>query len=494
MRNGMSSVFEDPEFKEALKKYEGMVESHTPTYFDADELTDIAEYYAANDRYADAEAVIEFTLQLHPKDTDALIFRARSLVIQGNLEEAYKVMELIENKSDREVIYLKADLLIEENRFEEVDAIFNQLAIDENEKLSTLLDIITAYVSANQEKLAEKWVARLKEKGHDIVALREKNQYFRDVISDFYITFNKYALAIPLLNITLEHHPYSIEHWNDLGRCYLAKGNYADAHEALDFALAIDDKNVISLTFKAFCYRQTGRLNEACDYYLRLTKIDGHKIYAYLSLAKIAIEMGDYELAIEYMVPVEKKVGELSSYETSELYSSLAICHSALRNSELGFKYITQAIYLNDHDPEIRITAGRFYLMENDDEENALLQFEKALQFTTNDERFETLQNIASACFDLQKFRLSTQYYEQSVEEFPEDGRISYFFLLYAYFQLHELAPSLRYLAKIREDVPAMYANLGEDEALTSDKAFNAFVREVKDNVRNGKLDLNKYL
>ena len=46
MNNDLSSYFEDPEFKEALEKYEGMVKNHTPAYFDADELTDIAEYYA----------------------------------------------------------------------------------------------------------------------------------------------------------------------------------------------------------------------------------------------------------------------------------------------------------------------------------------------------------------------------------------------------------------------------------------------------------------
>ena len=32
MNYDMSSYFEDPEFKEALAKYEGMVESHTPAY------------------------------------------------------------------------------------------------------------------------------------------------------------------------------------------------------------------------------------------------------------------------------------------------------------------------------------------------------------------------------------------------------------------------------------------------------------------------------
>ena len=59
MNYDMSSYFEDPEFKEALAKYEGMVESHTPAYFEADELIDIAEYYASKGRHKDADKAID---------------------------------------------------------------------------------------------------------------------------------------------------------------------------------------------------------------------------------------------------------------------------------------------------------------------------------------------------------------------------------------------------------------------------------------------------
>ena len=103
MNNDLSSYFEDPEFKEILAKYEGMVSSHTPTYFDAEELTDIAEYYAAQGDEKEAEKAIDYALQLHPANTDALVFKSRSLCIKGKLNEAYQIMNLIEDQSDREV-------------------------------------------------------------------------------------------------------------------------------------------------------------------------------------------------------------------------------------------------------------------------------------------------------------------------------------------------------------------------------------------------------
>lgn len=233
MNYDMSSYFEDPEFKEALARYEGMVENHTPAYFEADELTDIAEYYASKGRHKDADKAINLAIQLHPDNIDALIFRARSLMLLGKKEEAQMVMQLINNPADREFRFLQADLLIEEEHMEEADKILQQLAMDEEYELDTLLDIILDYVDVNQKEYAKKWIDCLF--AHfDMQTLPETNQRLRDVLCDYYSTFNKPKLAIPYLNMTLNEFPYSVQHWNELGKCYLQQEQYEKAHEAFD--------------------------------------------------------------------------------------------------------------------------------------------------------------------------------------------------------------------------------------------------------------------
>ena len=123
MNNDLSSYFEDPEFKDILAKYEGMVNNHTSIYFDAEELTDIAEYYATQGEEEKAEEAIDFALRLHPSTTAALVFKARSLYIKGALAQAYQVMNLIEDTNAREVKFLQGALLIEQNRMEEAEDI-----------------------------------------------------------------------------------------------------------------------------------------------------------------------------------------------------------------------------------------------------------------------------------------------------------------------------------------------------------------------------------
>ena len=125
---------------------------------------------------------------------------------------------------------------------EEADEILQQLAMDEEYELDTLLDIILNYVDVNQKEYAKKWIDCLF--AHfDMQTLPETNQRLRDVLCDYYSTFNKPDLAIPYLNMTLNEYPlFRSSIGTNWVNAICNKSQYEKAHEAFDFALAIDDK------------------------------------------------------------------------------------------------------------------------------------------------------------------------------------------------------------------------------------------------------------
>ncbi len=505
MNYDMSSYFEDPEFKEALARYEGMVENHTPAYFEADELTDIAEYYASKGRHKDADKAINLAIQLHPDNIDALIFRARSLMLLGKKEEAQMVMQLINNPADREFRFLQADLLIEEEHMEEADKILQQLAMDEEYELDTLLDIILDYVDVNQKEYAKKWIDCLF--AHfDMQTLPETNQRLRDVLCDYYSTFNKPKLAIPYLNMTLNEFPYSVQHWNELGKCYLQQEQYEKAHEAFDFALAIDENNTETLTLKAFLYSQTANIKESINYYLRLEKATEKKPPVYMALAGLHFEMKDYETAMKYTQKLLKQKQEITAFELTDIYSIAALCHVALGHPEEGYMYLDQVLKQNGNDAETRIYAGQFFtimagskdISEEERKNNidkAEEQFNLALEFTPKEERMDILFKIGSKYFDEHLFEYANRYFEQINKEFPHNAHSTYFFLIYGYLYLQQPGPFIHYLAKINKELPDTYAALGVDEnAQFPDQLFNEAIRVIKDDISKGKLNLNNYL
>ena len=60
------SYFQEEEFKKNLALYEQMLQGGQSVYLEADELTDIAEYYLVQNDTDKAMACIQYALNIHP--------------------------------------------------------------------------------------------------------------------------------------------------------------------------------------------------------------------------------------------------------------------------------------------------------------------------------------------------------------------------------------------------------------------------------------------
>ena len=105
------SYFQEEEFKKNLALYEQMLQGGQSVYLEADELTDIAEYYLVQNDTDKAMACIQYALNIHPGSIDPLIFLARQKMFNGDIEGAKTIRDCITDPNDREVIFLNAELL-----------------------------------------------------------------------------------------------------------------------------------------------------------------------------------------------------------------------------------------------------------------------------------------------------------------------------------------------------------------------------------------------
>ena len=112
MREENLSYFEEPDFKRALEKYEKALENNSSVYLDADELTDIAEYYMTKGQENQANEAIQLALDLHPESVDPQIFLSRQQMFYGNMKRAHEICDGILDQNDREVHFLRAELMI----------------------------------------------------------------------------------------------------------------------------------------------------------------------------------------------------------------------------------------------------------------------------------------------------------------------------------------------------------------------------------------------
>ena len=469
MNNDLSSYFEDPEFKDLLAKYEGMAESHTPTYFDAEELTDIAEYYAGQGEEKKAEEAIDFALRLHPTNTDALVFKSRSLCIKGKLSEAYQVMNLIEDPSDREVKFLKADLLMEERRMEEAEAIHLELAQTENESPEVLLDIIMTYMDANQKDYAGKWIEKLREKG-----LNETNsQKFRDVWCDFCMTFGYPEQATQAFQLSLDEYPYSLPHWNGMAKCYFAQNEIEKALEAVDFALAIDEDNQEALELKGFCFMQNDNYEEALAIYQQLLPKSPVPSRIYALLVKCYLDMERATEAKTTCLEWLKQCPKLTAFEKSEIYSYIALCCFNLYQSEEGMKYIDAALNLEPAFRGAILQKGMLYLQMSENKEAEDL-FQKVLDISPDDEQSEILYNVANCYFFLRMFPETLKWCRKIIEGYPDEQTEALYLTACCHYNMFDIESCLKCLTRIWQ-----MNNNSFDEEFLSDKRFTHMFENI---------------
>lgn len=477
MNNDLSSYFEDPEFKDILAKYEGMVENHTPTYFDAEELTDIAEYYASQGDERKAEEAIDFALRLHPTNTDALVFKSRSLCIKGKLNEAYQVMNLIEDPSDREVQFLKADLLMEERRMDEAEAIYEELAASEDESLEVLLDIFMTYMDANQMEYADKWLEKIQNKGYN----ETNSQKYRDALCDFCMTFGQPEKATNAFQISLDEQPYSIPHWNGLAKCYLAQNDIEKAQEAIDFALAIDECNHEALEVKGFCFLQNQCYEEALTIYRSLLPDAKVPSRIYALIAKCYLDM---EMALEAKATCQewlKKCPKLTGFEKSEIFSYISLCCFNLQQPEEGMRYIDAAL---DLEPSFRgaiLQKGMLHLQlkENKEAENL---FQKVLDISPDDEQSEILYNIANSYFFLHMYPETIEWCQKITAGYPDEQMEALYLIACSHYSMFDIESCLKQLTEIWN----MSNHQFEDDYL-NDKRFKHMFANIATLSRNNR-------
>ena len=470
MNNDLSSYFEDPEFKDLLAKYEGMAESHTPTYFDAEELTDIAEYYAGQGEEQKAEEAIDFALCLHPNNTDALVFKSRSLCIKGKLSEAYQVMNLIEDPSDREVKFLKADLLMEERRLEEAESIHLELAQSENESLEVLLDITLTYMDANQKEYARKWIQKIEEKGYN----ETNSQKFRDVWCDYCMTFGEPEMAVNAFQLSLDELPYSIPHWNGMAKCYLAQNEVEKAHEAVDFALAIDETNREALEVKGYCHIQLENYESALALYQNLLPDSKTPSRIYAMIVKCYLDMEKASEAKETCKEWLKKCPKLTGFEKSEIFSYISMCCFNLQQPIEGMKYIDAALNLEPSFRAAILQKGMLHLQLMQNNEAAQL-FQKVLDISPDDEQSEIMYNVANSYYFLQRYRETIEWCERIVRNYPDEQTEALHLIASSYYYMFDIESCLKYLAQIWKASD----NRFEDEYL-NDKRFNPMFTDIE--------------
>ncbi len=446
MREDDKAYFEDAEFKESLRRYESAMSMGRPVYMDADELTDIAEYYMVNGKEKQANKAISIALSLHPHSVDPQIFIARQHMFHNRLDRAHEICDAIEDQNDREVTFLRAELMIREDNVNTAQE-FLLAAHDrlDSDKADFLYDSACVFLDYDLCDEALMFAAKLEEEHPDYSKTKP-------LLVDILLLKEDYEAAIPIINEILDSDPYDTECWLCLAEAQYSQGKLDEAMESAEFVLAIDADNRQALITKAQCLMETNaydKAHETLQSYLAKYPEDSGALY------HDAVCLSCLERFEQALVSIRKSLSHKSKDADDELrsYLQLAYIESKLNHINEALDALAKARCANADNVsyDFNLLRGEIYL-ENGLPEQAIIDFLIAVENSAD--KKATVFNICIAYIESGYFRDALTLINRYVEEFPEMELKCCPYMALCHFRLNDTAQFLKCLKKAADTSP----------------------------------------
>lgn len=357
-----TSYFEQPEFKETLARYEAMRAGGGRSYFDPEQLTDIAEYYATRNCEKEAERVIDYALDMHPGSTDPMVFKARTYMLRGDFANAFQVAESIPDQNDREVTFLYAELMLnEEHPAEAEDLLTRKLLADEDspwEYTQTVRDIVelfldycylqeaTTLTKATLDKAeAEHWKPRVMRMLHYLYVECLRNE-------------SRFDEAVEILDRILDEDPYDVNAWLNIGTVYNQMEEFGKAIDAFEFARAIEPDNLDVLFAKGHSFALLGNEEMALGIYRKCLENGYDKALASYTCGVMETALSIYSEAIPHLTYAHSVYGDLTIYSFSICFN-LAICYIETGDMKRAAEFYHRCTQIDPNDEGLEELLGR---------------------------------------------------------------------------------------------------------------------------------------
>lgn len=398
------------ELNKIIAEYEAAKSEDRPLYLDADQLANIADRYASERKFKEAQEVIEYGLHLHSENTDLLIEQAYLYLDTHKIHLAKEVVERITEDYNTEVKMLKAEILLNEGLLENAEEILN--SIEEQDELEFIIDIVYLYLDMGYPENAKEWL----DKGKS--AYKDEEDYIA-VTADYLSSTNQLDEASVYYNRLIDIDPYNATYWVGLAKCRFIAEDCENAIEACDFALAADDNCGEAYMYRAHCYFYLNNSDAAIADYkksIEFKAIPPEMGYMFIGMAYS--NKDEWKEANEYYQKVydsHKEKGDGKSPLLIDTFVNWAISTFNLGNSKEAHELCKKARTINPKESVIYLTEGKFYLKEDLDKK-AFQCFKTALK---DDPSAEMWYLVGDAYSETGLFPEAKKCYEEVYKQNP---------------------------------------------------------------------------
>lgn len=394
----------EKDISKLVQKYEEALELGKSIYLDADEFSELAEYFDSQDDIETAREVIDSGLAIHPESASLLLRKAKFAVYDAEYAKALRLLNS-STSYDFELYLVKIECFLQLGLPAEAYELTKDILENEDSDLdNALAELGFLYVEADYFDEAILYFNKSLEYKADNLDVLSDLAYAYEMLGD-------YNTAIEVSNKILDSDPYSYEAWLNLGKLYSLKDEFGKAVDAFDFALTINDADESILKLKAHCLSLSNRVEEAIEIFNTLLTNNSEDTSIYFLLAECYQSLEMFDEALEYLNKYEILEGI-----TVELISKKVQIFLQKGDIDGAFNIVKNELKGNPESVYLNMIAGEVKLKQNlyDEAESYLLSI-----FDDNQDDFHLLDMLAVVNIKKEYYQKAISYTEKMLDIDP---------------------------------------------------------------------------
>lgn len=421
-----------------IKMYEDAKRTGVPAIMAAVELCDVAEHYYNNGRADDALEVLHFAMEVYPGVATPLVLRARiALLEERDSDGAMHYLDLVDDTSDLDYIYLMAEITLLDEGADEADEYLQHCfddVVDEDDEADFVLDVATIFIDYGYADLAQKWLDRSDEDDLDD---------YKELVGRIAMSRGEYKKSTEIFEKILEGDPYSTEVWNNLASAQLMQNKVEEAIESSEYSIAINPNDDKALLNKGHGLQQLGKHEDALDFYKRFTALYPNDETGYMLQGNALMALSRYEEALEAYKKAEKKARG-NATARSEICIETAFTLSALKRKEEALAYVDKAKRLKVSGTVELLLLRAHILLSNDDVERAKRYYRKAIH--ASDDKMKTLLQVSVSVLECGFYTIAYKFLELYIKGMSDEMADGYSYMALCCESLDKHEEFLKYV------------------------------------------------
>lgn len=395
----------DKELLEMAESYEQSKAEGRSIYMDAEDMADLADWYAMRRKPDMAQDVVTYGLKLHPDNTSLLVQQAYLYLENFERDKAKEIAWQSIGEETSEVTILRAQLLLEEGRMEDAQDLLD--TIEDKDDLANIIEAAYMYIDLGYPDKAQSWIDLGRGKYDD-------DEAYLAVCADYYYARQHITEAMAYYNKLIDKNPYSPLYWFGLARCYYEQGKLDKAIDACDYATLSDEEFADAYLLRANAFYELGNDEKALDNYKQaeqLKLIPTGFLYTFQGMDKIS--KGEWQKAYEFIqkaIAANSNRTERATLPT--LFANSGLCLYKLGKREKAEVDWDTAHLLSPEDADPYLVEGRAY-MEGGENDKAIVCWQKATSLSPYP---ETWDEIGLYCLNAGQAAYACKAFEHAKE------------------------------------------------------------------------------